>query len=74
MHMMLVSKEALLYSLPGLSMGTTLKTKLSRSTCASGWSLRRKSSAPFIIQLPTVSPGCTRAVSTTPRLIDPLLM
>ena len=48
-------------------MGITLKTKCYQRISASGISvLVRNSSAPFIIQEPTLSPGCTLAVSTTP--------
>lgn len=47
----------------------TLKTKFWRRISASGSSVFvRNSRAPFIIQLPTDSPGCTLAVITTPFL------
>ena len=47
-------------------MGTILNTNSLRSSRASGLSLMMKSRTPFIIQLPTDSPGCTLAVITAP--------
>ena len=49
----------------------TLKTKFYLKYSASTESeSTRKSRAPFIIQEPTDSPGCTLAVKTTPFLLD----
>ncbi|KAG9333466.1 hypothetical protein JZ751_011535 [Albula glossodonta] len=52
-------------------MGTTLKTKVSRSSRASGESPSRNSRKPCITQELLVSPGWTRAVTTTARLARP---
>ena len=57
------TSSTLYHALPspsGLSIGTTLKTKLSRSSLASSEGPVRKSITPFIIQEALVSPGWTR--------------
>lgn len=55
-----------------MSMRTlTLKTKVSLSSWASSESPSRKSRNPSIIQDELVSPGCTRAVTTTAFLVLP---
>ena len=50
----------------GFNIGTSLKTKLSRRSLASGDPPVRKSRIPFIICEALLSPGCTRAVITIP--------
>lgn len=50
----------------GLSIGITLKTKLSRSLLATGSSLTRKSITPFIMNDAFDSPGWILALITTP--------
>ena len=51
----------------GFNIGTILNTKFYQRISASGMSvLVKQSRAPFIIQEPTDSPGCTLAVRTTP--------
>ena len=51
-----------------LIIGTILKTKLSLKYLASSESPMRKSIAPLIVQLPTVSLGCCLPKRTTPFL------
>ena len=57
----------------GLSIGTILKTYCSLSAIAAGLSAVRQSRMPCMIQEALLSPGCTRAVNTTPtRLLSSL--
>ena len=53
----------------GLSIGTILKTKWSLRTFASGAFDVKKSTIPFIAQLPFDSPGWTLAEMNTPFLL-----